>query len=53
MGEVGEMSEMSEMSEASEIGPQACMGRTSMGLNFKVFQNTSLWISTIYVSQCV
>ncbi len=42
MGEVGEMSEMSEMSEASEIGPQARVGRTSMVLDFKVFENPTL-----------
>ena len=27
-----EKGEMGEMGEAIEIGPQACMGRTSMGL---------------------
>ena len=32
MGEMGEMGEAREIGEASEIGPQACMGRTSMGL---------------------
>ena len=31
-----------EMGEAIEIGPQACMGRTSMGLDFKVFENSTL-----------
>ena len=40
--EMGEVGEMSEMSEASEIGPQARVGRTSMGLDFKVFENSTL-----------
>ena len=31
-GKGGEMGEMGEMGEAIEIGPQACIGRTSMGL---------------------
>ncbi len=30
--EGGKGGEMGEMGEAIEIGPQACMGRTSMGL---------------------
>ena len=32
LAEGGKGGEMGEMGEVSEIGPQACMGRTSMGL---------------------
>ena len=38
-GKGGETDEVDEMGEASEIGPQAWVGRTSMGLDFKVFKN--------------
>jgi hypothetical protein len=32
LAEGGKGGEMGEMGEAIEIGPQACIGRTSMGL---------------------